>query len=165
MMPTRHVDTSIAYKTAGDRGKSEIVEQEFMSLSTRACRKIGLRRFGESRRQHPEQIGTRCHDSRFRRGELCDFVGDRFGRLTECAASDFATTSGTGSRACCRGGGFVGVTAADNRRFVEAVLYRYRAGIPWRDLPERLGDWKNVHRRFSRGRIRRVGEGFPASRC
>lgn len=46
--------------------------------------------------------------------------------------------------------GSVGVTAADNRRFVEAVLYRYRAGIPWRDLPERFGGWKNVHRRFSR---------------
>jgi len=44
----------------------------------------------------------------------------------------------------------VGVTATDNRRFVEAVLYRYRTGIPWRDLPERFGDWKNVHRRFSR---------------
>src|SRR6188768_814222 len=46
--------------------------------------------------------------------------------------------------------GHVGVTAADNRRFVEAVVYRYRAGIPWRDLPERFGDWKNVHQRFSR---------------
>ncbi len=46
--------------------------------------------------------------------------------------------------------GSVGVTAADNRLFIEAVLYRYRAGIPWRDLPERFGDWKNVHRRFSR---------------
>ena len=33
--------------------------------------------------------------------------------------------------------GQVGVTAKDNRLFVEAVLYRYRAGIPWRDLPER----------------------------
>ena len=44
----------------------------------------------------------------------------------------------------------VGVTATDNRLFVEAVLYRYRTGIPWRDLPERFGDWKNVHRRFSR---------------
>ncbi len=42
------------------------------------------------------------------------------------------------------------MTARDNRLFVEAVLYRYRAGIPWRDLPERFGDWKNVHRRFSR---------------
>ena len=46
--------------------------------------------------------------------------------------------------------GSVGVTASDNRLFVDAVLFRYRAGIPWRDLPERFGDWKNVHRRFSR---------------
>lgn len=46
--------------------------------------------------------------------------------------------------------GTVGVTAQDNRLFVEAVLYRYRAGIPWRDLPERFGGWKNVHRRHSR---------------
>ena len=46
--------------------------------------------------------------------------------------------------------GHVGVTAEDNRRFVEAMLYRYRAGLPWRDLPERFGDWKNTHRRFSR---------------
>lgn len=46
--------------------------------------------------------------------------------------------------------GSVGVTAVNNRLFVEAVLYRYRTGIPWRDLPERFGDWKNVHRRFNR---------------
>jgi transposase len=46
--------------------------------------------------------------------------------------------------------GHVGVTARDNRLFVDAVIYRYRAGIPWRDLPERFGDWKAVHTRFSR---------------
>ena len=34
--------------------------------------------------------------------------------------------------------------------FVDAVLYRYRAGIPWRDLPERLGDFRVVHLRHSR---------------
>lgn len=44
----------------------------------------------------------------------------------------------------------VGVTAEDNRLFVEAVLYRYRAGVAWRDLPERFGDWKNIHRRHRR---------------
>jgi transposase len=44
----------------------------------------------------------------------------------------------------------VGVTAKDNRLFVEAVLYRYRAGIPWRDLPARFGDWNNIHRRHRR---------------
>ena len=46
--------------------------------------------------------------------------------------------------------GHVGVTARDNRLFVEAVLYRYRAGIPWRDLPERFGDPIRIHTRFSR---------------
>lgn len=46
--------------------------------------------------------------------------------------------------------GHVGGTAADNRLFVEAVIYRYRTGIPWRDLPKRYGDWKATHRRFRR---------------
>lgn len=46
--------------------------------------------------------------------------------------------------------GSVGVTAADNRLFVEAVLYRYRTGMPWRDLPARFGDGTKVHLRFSR---------------
>ena len=45
----------------------------------------------------------------------------------------------------------VGVTAKDDRLlFVAAVLFRYRAGIAWRDLPERFGGWKNTHTRFSR---------------
>jgi transposase len=47
--------------------------------------------------------------------------------------------------------GHVGVTAKDTRLFVEAVLYRYRAGIPWEDLPERFGAWKKVHTRLRRG--------------
>ena len=34
--------------------------------------------------------------------------------------------------------GTVGVTAKDNHLFVEVVLYRYRVGIPWRDLSERF---------------------------
>ena len=46
--------------------------------------------------------------------------------------------------------GYIGVTARDNRLFFEAVLHRYRAGIPWRDLPERFGDFRVVHTRFSR---------------
>ncbi len=46
--------------------------------------------------------------------------------------------------------GHVGGTAADNRLVVEAVLYRYRAGIPWRDLPGRFGDWQSVWQRFDR---------------
>ena len=37
-----------------------------------------------------------------------------------------------------------------NRLFVEAVIWKLRTGVPWRDLPERFGDWKNTHKRFSR---------------
>src|SRR5260370_34790298 len=46
--------------------------------------------------------------------------------------------------------GHVGVTTKANRLFVEAVIYRYRAGITWRDLPERFGDPIKIHMRFSR---------------
>jgi transposase len=46
--------------------------------------------------------------------------------------------------------GMVGRPAVDNRLFVEAVLYRYRAGIPWLELPERFGAFRVVHTRFSR---------------
>ena len=46
--------------------------------------------------------------------------------------------------------GHVGATAHDNRLFVDAVLHRYRAGIPWRDLPERFADFRVVHLRHSR---------------
>lgn len=46
--------------------------------------------------------------------------------------------------------GTVGVTAKDNRLFVEAVLYRYRPGLPWRDLPERFGDFRVIHTRHTR---------------
>jgi transposase len=38
-------------------------------------------------------------------------------------------------------------------------LYRYRAGIPWRDLPERFGDFRVVHTRFSRWSRAGVWEG------
>ena len=37
-----------------------------------------------------------------------------------------------------------GATARDNRLFVNAVLYRYRAGIAWRDLAARFGDFRVV---------------------
>ncbi|BFU92608.1 MAG: IS5 family transposase [Nitrospira sp.] len=46
--------------------------------------------------------------------------------------------------------GHVGGTAKDNRLCVEAVLYRYRAGIAWRDLPERFGDFRVIHTRHTR---------------
>ena len=36
-----------------------------------------------------------------------------------------------------------------DRLFIEAVLYRAKTGLPWRDLPERFGPWKSVYNRFA----------------
>ncbi len=35
-----------------------------------------------------------------------------------------------------------------DRLFIEAVLFRAKTGMPWRDLPERFGPWKSVYNRF-----------------
>ena len=43
-----------------------------------------------------------------------------------------------------------GVTARDNRLFLEAVLWRVRTGLPWRDLPDDFGNWNSVFQRFRR---------------
>jgi putative transposase len=44
----------------------------------------------------------------------------------------------------------VGRTAADNRLFVNGVLWVLRSGARWADLPERYGKYKSVHKRFMR---------------
>lgn len=46
--------------------------------------------------------------------------------------------------------GDVGVTAKDNRLFIEAILWIGRTGAPWRDLPAELGNWHTTYTRFSR---------------
>lgn len=43
-----------------------------------------------------------------------------------------------------------GRTAADNRLFVNAVLFVLKTGIPWADLPERFGKWNSIWRRYDR---------------
>lgn len=56
-----------------------------------------------------------------------------------------------------------GVTAKDNRRFVEAVLWIMRTGSPWRDLPAELGHWHRTFVRFSRWREKGVWERVAAA--
>jgi transposase len=51
-----------------------------------------------------------------------------------------------------------GGIAKDNRTFVNAVLWIFRTGAPWRDLPPDYGNWKNVHRRFCRWRDKGIWE-------
>jgi transposase len=36
------------------------------------------------------------------------------------------------------------------KNFIEAIFFRIRTGIPWRDLPPDFGPWKNVYNRFNR---------------
>ncbi|WP_342267405.1 transposase [Candidatus Tisiphia endosymbiont of Empis tessellata] len=50
-----------------------------------------------------------------------------------------------------------GGVAKDNRTFVNAVMWIFRTGAPWRDLPPDYGNWKNVHRRFCNGAIMEYG--------
>ena len=42
------------------------------------------------------------------------------------------------------------MNAKDNRLFVDAVLWIAKTGAPWRDLPERFGNWNSTWRRFDR---------------
>ena len=42
-----------------------------------------------------------------------------------------------------------GRSGANNRLFVEGVLWKARTGSPWRDLPEMFGKWNTVFQRLN----------------
>ena len=49
-------------------------------------------------------------------------------------------------------GGAAGRPFRDHRQVIEGIIYRFRTGIAWRDLPASFGPWQTVwkrHRRFS----------------
>ena len=56
-----------------------------------------------------------------------------------------------------------GRSAADNRLFMEAVLWIARTGAPWRDLPLRFGNWNSAFRRFRRWAEKSVFEAVFAN--
>jgi len=44
----------------------------------------------------------------------------------------------------------------DNRLFLNAVLWKLRTGVPWRDIPPQYGKWNSVWRRFRTWRERGI---------
>ena len=61
-----------------------------------------------------------------------------------------------------------GRSGSDSRLFINGCLWVLRSGAHWRDLPDRYGKWKTVHKRFSRwchaGVWERVFETLTADR-
>ncbi|MGW1501188.1 IS5 family transposase [Streptomyces mirabilis] len=66
-----------------------------------------------------------------RRGEL---TGDEWARLVP----HLPKSGRRGGRWC------------DHRTVINGILFRIRTGVPWRDLPERFGNWKTIYERHRR---------------
>jgi transposase len=45
-----------------------------------------------------------------------------------------------------------GVARVDDRRVINGILWRWRSGAPWADIPERYGSHKTCYNRFVRWR-------------
>ena len=43
-----------------------------------------------------------------------------------------------------------GVPRVDDRRVLNGIFWRLRTGAPWRDVPEKYGNWNSIYRRFRR---------------
>ena len=46
----------------------------------------------------------------------------------------------------------------DRRAVVESTAWRFRTGAPWRDLPERFGNWNTIYKNFNRWAAQGVWE-------
>lgn len=46
----------------------------------------------------------------------------------------------------------------DHRQVIDAIVFKYRTGTPWTDLPARFGSWKGVHNRLRRWAADRTWE-------
>ena len=49
-----------------------------------------------------------------------------------------------------------GRPAVDRRAVVEATAWRFRTGAPWRDVPERFGNWNTIYKNFNRWAVQGV---------
>lgn len=44
----------------------------------------------------------------------------------------------------------MGRPRADDRRVLNGIVWKFRTGVAWRDVPERYGSWASLHTRFRR---------------
>lgn len=49
-----------------------------------------------------------------------------------------------------------GVPRVDDRRVINGILWRFRTGAPWRDIPERYGPRTTLYNRFVRWRAKGI---------
>ena len=50
-----------------------------------------------------------------------------------------------------------GVPRVDDRRVLNGILWRFRTGAPWRDIPERYGPRTTLYNRSCAGGLRGCG--------
>jgi transposase len=92
--------------------------------------------------------------------------GERLERFQEkcahfSARKERRSKSPSAARRTIRSGTVGRNSQLGNRLFVEAVIWKFRSGAPWRDLPERFGDWKNTHNRLRRSAdFKDIGNSF-----
>jgi transposase len=56
-----------------------------------------------------------------------------------------------------------GVPRVDGRRVINGILWRFRTGAPWRDVPERYGPRTTLYNRFVRWRVAGVWDRLLAA--
>jgi len=56
-----------------------------------------------------------------------------------------------------------GVPRVDDRRVINGILWRFRTGSPWADIPERYGPYTTCYNRFVRWRKAGVWDQLLAS--
>ena len=56
-----------------------------------------------------------------------------------------------------------GVPRLDDRRVINGILWRFRTGSPWRDVPERYGPRTTLYNRFVRWRAAGIWERILAA--
>ncbi len=56
-----------------------------------------------------------------------------------------------------------GVPRVDDRRVINGILWRFRTGAPWRDVPERYGPRTTLYNRFVRWRAAGVWDSLLAA--